>query len=348
MGDVILSYDTALAFWNCPDRRAARRPLDKLECDRALADAKNGVPDRVAAWLEEQPEFSWLRRPLDIVVPDKDRFRVSSLYRFHTQQGLFPAGSLYPLAAFANSSARYRVLVASPELCFVQMASEVGDIEAAEIGCELCGDYALAPDGEVRDSTAQTGKSGFIFCKSRTTPEKLRDYAEQACFMPGVQRARRAAKWVVGRACCPRQTQLALALSMPRRRGGFGLPKPLLNMVLPLSVEERELLGVRVLRPDFLWPEQGVALEYAGKSKCAFDEARKQDERKRILSEVRNLELVRLDEGQFEDLDEMVSIVNPLRKRFSRQPKRWNPSMIAAREELHDFLLRGPRHPRIG
>lgn len=75
---------------------------------------------------------------------------------------------------------------------------------------------------------------------------------------------------------------LALMLTMPREMGGFELPRPKINWILPVSPLRRKFFAQEEVIIDLSWPEQRVALEYygwdehfgAGRRKVAADATR--------------------------------------------------------------------------
>lgn len=75
-------------------------------------------------------------------------------------------------------------------------------------------------------------------------------------------RLRAAAGMAFDDSASPRETALALMLSMPLDYGGFGLPKPRLNLSIDVSGERGAVADRNVVTPDLVWAEQRVVLEY--------------------------------------------------------------------------------------
>ena len=87
---------------------------------------------------------------------------------------MFPRGSFVRIAR--------NVLASSPELCFVQMASELSLPALIRLGFELCGTYGVAT----------VGKADFRFERPFTTPARLARFLDKAANMPGTVKARKA------------------------------------------------------------------------------------------------------------------------------------------------------------
>ncbi len=114
---------------------------------------------------------------------------------------------------------RSGLYLASPELVYLRMAEFSNLYELAAIGTNLCGRYYI---DELADSYPQ--RSAFI-----TTPSRLRKYCGSFNHVRGCGKALQALEWVKGNSGSPAETQLFLLLTIPTRRGGFGLPFDHLN-----------------------------------------------------------------------------------------------------------------------
>lgn len=114
---------------------------------------------------------------------------------------------------------RQGLFMATPELVFVRMASQLTEVQLAEVGMNLCGRYCID------EATKQVlDRSQFI-----TTPDKLRAYAASASHMRGSSKARTALKLVLPNSGSPYETKLKLLFCHPVGRGGFGLPFTAMN-----------------------------------------------------------------------------------------------------------------------
>jgi len=225
-------------------------------------------------------------RPVDILVPTSGMRRVGKRARMHEWRGLLPARSFLPV--------RENVLVSRPEFALLQLANvhvrkipsydqaidryldenralkELGiDAEAtvedvyawernaavirvAQVAMELMGTYRLpsAPGSETR-----------YHCSPITSAEKIGAFID--AFPPSNGYRHTGAfhnleliiQWAMPRSASPMETALALMLTLPPKQGGYGIPQPELNSPLDQG-------DPNSLKPDFLWREQGLAIEY--------------------------------------------------------------------------------------
>ncbi len=77
-------------------------------------------------------------------------------------------------------------------------------------------------------------------------------------YSQAVHRAQKVRELAFDGSASPMETSLALLLTLPLEFGGFGLPRPQLNVPIDVSISG----GRMTVTPDFLWREQRVALEY--------------------------------------------------------------------------------------
>lgn len=167
----------------------------------------------------------------------------------HLLRGDLPKGSFYRVSE--------SIVVASPELAFLQACHPQYDLPNIELVLELCGTYALYP--------------GELPCRFDVSPvtscEKLATYVKCSSGRHGVQAARRALSWACDDIASPREEELYLLLTLPTRKGGYGLPDPLVND----SIDDDELEGLPESMkhhyvPDLQWKRGGrkIILEYDG------------------------------------------------------------------------------------
>lgn len=224
--------------------------------------------------------------PVDLLVPSTQLRSRGKHARFHVWSRLIPARSMIRLGT--------HLLVSSPELVIVQLLSSQARLDslfdafseelceqrdvlgslgldeeivaespsewekarrviaASVIACEFAGTYRLAVGS----------KEGRYHAPRLMTVSDLRSFAEDDSgrFIAG--RLRKVADIAFDNSASPRETALALMLTMPPELGGFGLPKPRLNVPVDVSEVRGSLADRDAVTPDMLWAEQRVALEY--------------------------------------------------------------------------------------
>ena len=226
-------------------------------------------------------------RPVDLLVPVQAARSSGGRARFHVWGGTLPAESLFLVSE--------DVLVSGPELAIIQLCSTQGKLDAlldahvaavraeAEVAalvgaeekvidhplawerirrlvaatvvaCEFAGTYRLG---------VETGAGTASYRASRiTSAAELGRVVAEAGKSQGTLRARRVSELMFDGSASPMETALALMLTLPVDFGGFGLERPLLNREVDVSPLRGTLSDRDAVTPDFLWPGQGVALEY--------------------------------------------------------------------------------------
>ena len=164
--------------------------------------------------------------------------------------------------------------LSSPEMLFLQMASELDFANLVELGFELCGTYSLPANGS--DAGTQYNLEPL------TSSSLIRRYLEKSCSRKGVGKARAAAKFIRDNSYSPMETKAALLLGLPCCRGGAGLSLPTMNYPVKLDRSSRVITGKRQCYCDMMWIERKVDVEYdssqehQGKEKLRADSVRRE------------------------------------------------------------------------
>ena len=162
----------------------------------------------------------------------------------------------HPLPADSFRRVDVGIYRASPELCFVRLASRLSLEQLIQLGMELCGTYVLRPDT----------RRGFDNHDSQlTSVERLSAYIEELGQTKGLARARKALKYVRDGSASPMETCQYMLLCLPLRMGGYGLTGAEVNGELPLSPRAALLAERESFRCDLFWRDKGVAVEYDSK-----------------------------------------------------------------------------------
>ena len=194
------------------------------------------------------PESEFGAPPIDILVPGSNAPRCPEGFKPHKQHSQLPRHSLYPLWDGVH--------VVSPELCFVQMCGSLSFVEALELGMELCGTYALRPEG-LEDSAQRN----HALINADTLSKRLENWED----LRGLPLARKVSKYLAGGSASPMETKLYLLLCLPLLYGGYNLGRPELNPKLDLTPAEMEIVRTTNVKPDLLWEKQKLIVEYDGR-----------------------------------------------------------------------------------
>lgn len=206
--------------------------------------------------------------------------------RAHVQTADLPDGSILRLSE--------HVSIVSPELCFLQMAPFSSVPQLTLTGYQLCGTYALlpSPDDPARDTVVSRAAS-------LTTANAL---AAITAAPVGARnrRARIAAMHILDNAASPMEAKLAMLLTLPTAMGGYALPRPELNPVLPLRPKAQTLYPHTTVRPDLYWADARFDVEYDGDTHEGT-ESRMKDAGRRVALEAEGVKMLTLTYAQVAD-----------------------------------------------
>ena len=296
-----LGYFTGIALWRHARRALAKenpddllvrllfeeRPrinVDALPRSTSLTSAPARLSRRV---LRKEIKGLNLPRP-DVQVVD---------YLVSTQSGReHHPGALrhlcagpYPPGTFMES--REGVLVAGVPLCVLQVAPFLDDVLLIELLSELMGFFA--PDSKSKTGLAY-GPALLSISMMRTWVKELKRVREEAGkrLPRGTLRVLGLLELAVERAASPGEVRSTLLFSLPRDRGGYGLPRPALNVMTLLSPADAATYEVRGYVCDLTW-DNGLIAEYRGEEVHKQPGRKVSDARKgNILNHVGNKVIV--------------------------------------------------------
>ena len=242
-GNLYISHKSALTYWR------TNPPWYVLEGGdrdiRSLRDCMRTVEEFRSVNV---PESEFGAAPIDILVPALNSPRCPDRFKPHFQYQQLPHHALYPLWDGVH--------VVSPELCLTQMCHHLSFAEALELGMEFCGTYAVRPN-----SLEGMASRDYALINASTLARRLQSWRN----LNGLQLARKVAKYVAGGSASPMETKLYLLLCLPLQYGGYNLGNPELNPELPLTPSEMEILGATKVKPDMLWRQKKLIVEYDGR-----------------------------------------------------------------------------------
>lgn len=265
--------------------------------------------------------FGYLSRPVHVVAFSADR------------RCRMPEVVCHVCSQRLSSRAFVRIgpheYAASPELCFVQMAGSLSLPETVALGYELCGTYSKANLG---------GESAFAR-DPLTSPKLLRRFASQCSARCGVKKAEQALRHIQGAAASPMETVLAMLLSLPRNRGGYGLPAPKLNHpVDTVRSHFGEMHGDHRIC-DLLWPEAKVAVEYDSHLCHAHAQAIARDSMRRTELANAGIAVVTVTKDQVYNLRKLDEVAGLLFKLLGRRLQKPLPTWRERQAALRSVLL---------
>lgn len=221
-----------------------------------------------AAWVKAAPDMSLqaeslmelrngclrnLSFPLHVLVSNASARPASMLQIGHVWSTSIPAGSLVKLCR--------GVYCCTPEYLLLQLSLTLPFSLLVELAYEFCGAY----------STSHWGLLPYTRCQPLTSLESLRLYAVNAKGVAGTKGAKGATKlcralgYAIGGSASPMETVVAMLLSLPKKHGGYGLPRPRLNHWLQVPGTLRSVTGRSEFFCDLYWLDRRFAVEYDGR-----------------------------------------------------------------------------------
>ena len=148
---------------------------------------------------------------LEVLVRTSAGRRDGDCLRSHYSGNAYPAGSFVkvPVEGFGA------VCCSSPELTFLQIAVEHTLLETVYMGYALCSSYRIDADAE-NGIALREGDDEPL-----TSAARIGQYLAKVDGAYGTAKARRALAYVRDGSISPTESARAMALSMPRRFGGF-------------------------------------------------------------------------------------------------------------------------------
>ncbi|MBR3257740.1 MAG: hypothetical protein IKF96_01990 [Eggerthellaceae bacterium] len=298
--DIVISHMSALRYW----RRFRGNPAELHPVRRPVPMPSSPFPDR-ALWAElEGAGFPLSRRqPVDLLFAG-DAVRTRALgTRTHSTVRPLPVNALIRLTD--------RVVIASPELAFVQAAEQYGFAQLALAGCELCGTYRVLDDaGKLLERPEER--------HALTSAARIRSLI-RGLGLGDETAAARAARYVLDGAASPMEAKVALLLSLPGRLGGFGLPVPVLNAPLALSREAFAVYPHNPCRLDLYWPDARFDVEYDGGASHEGERAHAKDVARAAALELMSVDVLVLTKAQVYDADVFETMARIVARKLGRR-----------------------------
>ena len=156
---------------------------------------------------------------LEVLVRTSAGRRDGDCLRSHYSGNAYPAGSFVkvPVEGFGA------VCCSSPELTFLQVAVKHTLLETVYMGYALCSSYRIDADAE-NGIALREGDDEPL-----TSVSRIGQYLAKVDGAYGTAKARRALAYVRDGSISPTESAMAMALSMPRRFGGFAAGEVLLG-----------------------------------------------------------------------------------------------------------------------
>lgn len=316
---LILSHETALLY-----HRAARLAQARGR-ELRLGDTHASAPAHARTIARQLG----LITPLDVIGTSS---RSKSL-SVHAARGGIPSSQLAPIAA--------DVLACSPQLALCQIAGSCGSTTLGLYAFEATGTFAIdksAQAGFENDLAPLTSTSEILECLGQL---------EHGTDSRWVRELRRLLGYLSDGAASPAEAKLALAIGSPRSMGGQGLPRPELNIDIPLGHKLAMLTDKQSVRPDLLWHEWGLALDYLGQIHADPRRMEQDVGRDNAISAL-GLHHIRVTKLQLQRPDLYRGLMDELRMRLGARQHMPTPKVVAKQESLRHLLFGTARDDGFG
>ncbi|MBQ9059464.1 MAG: hypothetical protein IJ125_09795 [Atopobiaceae bacterium] len=226
--------------------------------------------------------------------------------------------------------------LSSPAFIFLQLAQELNPFELALVGMELCGMFAKTgnetKDFRSRDVENRNVEFGLKPACSKRRIETLLKNVKGAW---GAKQARVVASWITDNAASPMESAAYLLLTLPRKRGGYGLPQPALNPELRFR-DNRETI---TRYPDLYWKSHSIDVEYQSDYAHTGNWRRYLDSKRQVLLTINDVTVLPLTRDQLMNVDDFHAFAHGLQKLLGIRKRPVSPDWEFQRAQLRKALL---------
>ena len=311
-----LNNKTALRFW-CMVKRSideATQPSGIQEVFDADASI-HAIPEELLSMMGSKKQVFHL-----LVGRAGQRTKTNQIV-FHVRTEAYPRG------AFRRYSPE--ILIASPELCFFEMAGELPFFKLVEFGFFLCGTYTLNPDVEKPNVRLPL-----------TSKRKLVSFAKRMGTVSGCRIAQRALNLVQEGSASPRETKTTMLLCLPVKMGGYGFTWPILNHRIDFNDNERLLFGRSYVVLDLYWPDYHLGVEYDGGDGHTDEADVSRDRRKNSELNYKGIDVIRVDKEQLSNPYQVYVLAKKIARMMHITVRKQTQLQLRHHRELFDAIMR--------
>lgn len=267
-------FPSAVYFWTNHDfmqrygeMLPANRRLVNLPASYELASVQE-----VIRWVMQKYRIP---EPLTVLSPTvKDRQK-SKWMKCLTRYENYPTFAFLELETIqipdgVGGMIPCQILIASPELCFMQAAAKCSFLETIRLGYDLCRTYLLDDKSEY----------GQTHSNPPVSTDMLRAFLSRMEGRRGCRDARRALKYVRDCSNSPMETRLAIVQTLPFVLGGFSIDGQELNGKVFFSEQAASIFRRNKCSCDSIWRDKKVAMEYDSNKTHLTPEQHDWDKRK--------------------------------------------------------------------
>ena len=234
--------------------------------------------------------------PIHLLVERDCRRKLKGDLVVHTVSCELPAGSILIV--------ENGMCVASPELAILQVSSSFSELDLLLLIYEFCGCYSLG------------GFSADLLMRHPlTSVEALSRMLSQGRNLKCSSKLQKVLAFAMNGSGSPRETAVALLMHLPKRYGGFGLPRSELNLSVDLGKEGAALWGKRNAF-DMVWREARIVVEYDGREAHSSEAQRDRDNARRNAAAAQGYAVYVFTEERLRSVDHVCVIAAAIAKRL--------------------------------
>ncbi|MCL2529664.1 MAG: endonuclease domain-containing protein [Coriobacteriia bacterium] len=273
------------------------------------------------------PQLPQLAPPLHVMLSKPSTRKLPKEIMQHVFKGETPAGSFV--------KAKEGHMVSTPEFCFLQLANQLPLPRLIQLGYELCGVYSIPLAGDTK-----VPKCGFYKRKPLTNVRALLTFVERIPGVNGHKNALLALRYILDGSASPMETKLAMLLTLPYNKGGYGFFFPKLNYRITPSKAVKKSASKDYYECDLFWPDYDLAVEYDSDAHHTGKKNIAADSKKRNALALMGITVITVTKEQIYSRTELEKVArilaNHLDKRLYHSR---NSGFAAAHFDLHSLLL---------
>lgn len=228
---------------------------------------------------------------------------------------------------------RNGVLVASPELVFLQLASRLDIHRLILLGLQLCSHSPGSP------------------AEAITTKLKLKTFLSKTSGHRGHRKALRAVKYIENGSASVMESIVYMILTLPHVLGGYGLNGAVFNHEISIKDDVTKRLGQKRCFADVYYKQEKLAIEYDSFTFHNSPTEQGKDVMRSAILERQSIEVMHLKTIQLYDKlacrDFVFNLASRLGRRIQIRTKEFDQMHTLLRELLPEKLLEEQNEERF-
>lgn len=278
---IILGYKTAFAFM-----RYARFKDAKIFRVNSSKRHIGGLTTKQAkfllSYLQNLSVGSFLYNKVDVLL-DNSRLRSNKEFiKYYCVPRIALYGNFIRYqfnksatqSVIENNIMRALETIVFPDPCILllELAQVCSYIEVLYVALEMCGTYTIIPryfnENKKNENSPSDEKNKNSFLNNSEpilSTNKLITFLSNNPNLKGTKGFAKLAdvsKFVIDNLNSPAEAKLYIKMCGPRKFGCYQLKKPLSNVEVSLSNHAKQIAGQSTIKPDFIYPDKKLAIEY--------------------------------------------------------------------------------------